>query len=99
MTTKEINIKVIIADRSYRLKVNPRDEEHVRVAAKLIKEKMQELQGMYGAKDKQDYLAMASLLLCVDLLEKESEIKTEDHGLKQKLDVLDELLTEFMQKG
>ena len=44
--SRTINIKVIIADRPYRLKVAPKEEEVVRKAAKLIKQKMKELKQM-----------------------------------------------------
>ena len=96
---RTINIKVIIADRPYRLKVTPKEEEVVRKAAKLIKQKMKELTETYGATDKQDYLAMTALLLCTDLLKIETNLKQEDTDLKEKLDQLDDILTSFLDQG
>ncbi len=93
---KIINVKVIVADRPYRLKIAPEEEEYVRKSAKYIKQKMSELQNAYGAKDKQDYLAMASLLICVDWLKSKNNVQLEDHEIKDKLGRLDQLLNEFL---
>lgn len=96
---REKDIKIIIADRTYRIKVLPEDEERVNLAAKIIKHRMREMQDMYGAKDKYDYLAMAALLICVDLLEKQAENEQEQKGTGNKLAQLDEILSDFIQKG
>jgi len=93
---KIINVKVLVADRPYRLKIAPEEEEHVRKAAKYIKQKIAELQNAYGAKDKQDYLAMASLLICVDWLKSKDNVQLEDHEIKDKLGRLDNILNEFL---
>ncbi len=96
--TSEKDIKVIIADRTYKLKVLPQDENRVVQAAKVIKHRMRELQDAYGAKDKYDYLAMAALLICVELLEKQEHSEQEILDVSNKLSELDEILTDFMTK-
>ena len=99
MSENLLNINLSVAGRPYRLKVTPEDEGKARQAAQLIKDKIQELRGIYGAKDQQDYLAMASLLLCVDLLSKERELTKEDDDFAYKFDQLDQILTDFVNKG
>ncbi len=99
MSSNLLNINLSVAGRPYRLKVTPEDEAKARRAARLIKDKIQELRGIYGAKDQQDYLAMAALLLCVDLLAKEQEISEEDKDFAYKFDQLDQILTDFVNKG
>ncbi|HUX84106.1 MAG TPA: cell division protein ZapA [Chitinophagaceae bacterium] len=55
---KLIPINVVVADRSYRLKVHPHEEEQVRGAVKRINEKILEFKTTYAGKDLQDYIAM-----------------------------------------
>jgi len=56
----------MICDRPYRLKVKPEEEETVRNAARQISEKVRELQEQLTGKDKQDFLAMAALLIAAE---------------------------------
>ncbi len=53
-----IPINIVIGDRNYRIKVAPRDEEHVRKTIKLINEKVLEFKTAFAGKDMQDYIAM-----------------------------------------
>jgi cell division protein ZapA (FtsZ GTPase activity inhibitor) len=55
---KLIPINVLIADRSYRLKIHPEEEQQVRSAVKQVNEKIQEFKTTYAGKDLQDYIAM-----------------------------------------
>lgn len=64
-----LNINVTIYDRPYKLKVRPEEEESVRNAAKKISEKVKELQEQFVGKDKQDFLAMAALLIATEIKE------------------------------
>ena len=91
-----ININVIIADRPYRLKIKPKEEENVRRAAKQINDKIKEFQNTYEAKDKQDYMAMCALLFAVDVLNNENKPAAADDDLSEKLDELDNILTDFL---
>ena len=63
MSKQQLNIRVEVADKLYRLQVNPEEEEFVRIAARHIKQKIYELKGEYASGDKQDYLAMVCLLM------------------------------------
>lgn len=54
-----IAISATIADRSYRIKISPGDEEIVRKTLKLINEKLVEFKTQFAGKDMQDYVAMA----------------------------------------
>jgi cell division protein ZapA len=53
-----IPVNIIIADRNYRLKIEPADEEMVRKSASLINEKISEFKTQFAGKDMQDYIAM-----------------------------------------
>lgn len=56
-----IPINIVIADRSYRIKIAPKDEEVVRQTLKLINDKILEFKTMYAGKDMQDYISMVIL--------------------------------------
>lgn len=56
-----IPINVLIGDRTYRIKIEPSDEEVVRKTLKLINDKIVEFKTMFAGKDMQDYVAMVVL--------------------------------------
>ena len=49
---------VVIGDRSYRIKMQPEDEEVVRHTLKTINDKIIEFKTEFAGKDMQDYIAM-----------------------------------------
>jgi hypothetical protein len=53
-----IPLNLMIADRTYRVKINPKDEEVVRRTAKTINDKLIEFKTAFAGKDMQDYIAM-----------------------------------------
>lgn len=53
-----IAISALIGDRSYRIKIQPNDEEVVRKTLKLINDKIIEFKTQFAGKDMQDYIAM-----------------------------------------
>jgi hypothetical protein len=56
-----IPINVLIGDRTYRVKIYPKDEEIVRKTLKTINDKVLEFKTQFAGKDMQDYLAMVVL--------------------------------------
>lgn len=56
-----IPVNIVVADRNYRLKIEPSDEEMVRKTANTINEKIAEFKTNFAGKDTQDYLAMVLL--------------------------------------
>ncbi|GAA4319783.1 cell division protein ZapA [Compostibacter hankyongensis] len=57
-----IPINVVIADRSYRLKIKAEEEEQVRKTIREVNEKILEFKTAYAGKDIQDYIAMCLIL-------------------------------------
>lgn len=58
MANELIPINIVIADRTYRIKTSPKDEEAVRKTVKIINDKIFEFKSLYAGKDMQDYIAM-----------------------------------------
>ena len=53
-----VPINILIGDRSYRIKINPSDEEAVRKVTTVINNKIIEFKTQFAGKDMQDYIAM-----------------------------------------
>jgi cell division protein ZapA len=51
-------VNIIIGDRTYRLKIEPEDEETLRRSVKLINDKIIEFRGTFAGKDMQDFISM-----------------------------------------
>ena len=58
MTNEFIPLNLVIGDRTYRVRINPKDEEVVRKTVKTINDKLLEFKTQFAGKDMQDYIAM-----------------------------------------
>lgn len=58
---------VVIGDRSYRLKIEPKDEEMVRKTVKTINDKIIEYKTQFAGKDMQDYVAMVLIWFATEM--------------------------------
>jgi cell division protein ZapA len=58
MTSETIPLNLLIADRTYRVRIAPKDEEVVRKTVKTINDKILEFKTQFAGKDLQDYIAM-----------------------------------------
>lgn len=56
-----IPINIVIADRTYRVRVAPNDEEVVRKTLKMINDKIIDFKREFAGKDMQDYISMVIL--------------------------------------
>jgi len=53
-----IPVSIVIGDRSYRIRILPKDEEIVRKTVKTINDKIIEFKTEFAGKDMQDYISM-----------------------------------------
>lgn len=56
-----IPLNLLLGDRTYRVRVEPKDEEVVRKTIKLINDKIIEFKTQFAGKDMQDYIGMVVL--------------------------------------
>jgi cell division protein ZapA len=91
-----IQIKVIIAGRTYPITVDSKEEEEkVKQSAKLIEENIKYLESVYFIKDRQDLLAMHTLQSTMKMLDMEkatlqsTDNKVNASQLEQLKDMLD----------
>ncbi len=91
----KLSIKVNVADRYYPLKIERKDEEEIRRAARLINEKVLQYKQRYAEKDTQDFLAMAALQFVIKLLEFEK--KTDVSPVVDSIKELNQELDAYLQ--
>ncbi len=76
-----IAISALIGDRTYRIKIDPADEEVVRHTLKTINDKILEFKTQFAGKDMQDYIAMVLIWFATEQLQNSSrELENEDIG-------------------
>lgn len=91
---EKLSIKVNVADRYYPLKIDRRDEEKIRRAARMINEKVLQYKQRYTDKDVQDFLAMAALQFVIKVIdnEKNDDISPVFDGVKEIISELNEYI-------
>ncbi len=92
-----IAVNVVIADRTYRLKLKPADEEKVRHTAKLVNEKLLEYKTQFAGKDMQDYIAMVLIWLATDGVN--SDANVEIVNLQKRMTKMEQLLDDAIAEG
>jgi hypothetical protein len=92
-----IPINVIIGDRSYRIRIEPKDEETVRKKVKAINDKVIEFKTLFAGKDMQDYVSMV-VLWYATLRESAIDQPQEDNNSDEKIMQLEVLLDKVLQK-
>lgn len=74
------------------MSIEPGEKEMVQRASKMVNDQLKELKKTYSPEQKSDYLAMASLMLSMEVVKKEQELEaakklSEDlSALESKLD-------------
>ncbi len=86
-----IPVNIIIADRSYRLKIDAEDEEMVRNTVKTINEKIIDYKTNFAGKDMQDYVSMALLWYATEQKKPTTEQSIHDNSIN-KLKKIEQLL-------
>jgi cell division protein ZapA len=91
---EELSIKIRIADREYPMKVKRSDEERVRMAGKLINEKIKSYREQFGIDDKQDLLSMVAFDCLVDKMAAEETHQVIDQTVFEKVSQLNHLVSQ-----
>ena len=92
-----IPINVVIGDRSYRIRIEPKDEETVRKKVKAINDKVIEFKTLFAGKDMQDYVSMV-VLWYATLQESVIDQPREENNSDEKIMQLEVLLDKVLQK-
>lgn len=89
-----IPINVVVGDRTYRIKIEPVNEETVRKTVKIINDKLVEFKTIFAGKDMQDYIAMVVLWYATTAGERANNEGT----LHDKLNGMEAILDKVLQK-
>lgn len=89
----ELSIKLKLGEREYPLKVESDEEQMIRLAGKLVNERIKAYRDKFGLDDKQDLFAMVAFDSMVEKLRSENNQNTLDQEVKKDLEQLDQLLT------
>jgi cell division protein ZapA len=91
---EELSIKIRIAEREYPMKVKREDEERVRMASRLINEKLKSYKDQFGIDDKQDLLAMVAFDSLVEKMTTEETHQVIDQTVLEKVSHLNQLVSQ-----
>jgi cell division protein ZapA len=91
---EDLSIKIRIADRDYPMKVKRDDEERVRMASRLINEKIKSYKEQFGIDDKQDLLAMVAFDSLVEKMTSEESHQLSDQAVFEKVNHLNQLVSQ-----
>ncbi len=92
-----IPISALIGDRTYRIKIDPKDEEVVRNTLKTINDKIIEFKTLFAGKDMQDYIAMVMIWYATEQQAGKSAL-LEKVNLGEKLDSVEKLLVNHLNQ-
>ena len=90
-----IPISAVIGDRSYRIKIQPDDEEVVRKTLKMINDKIIEFRTLFAGKDMQDYIAMVIIWFATEQLAQQAA-GIENEEIEERMLKIESMLDEML---
>ena len=88
-----LSIKIRIGDRDYPMKVDESEEETLRVAGKLLNEKLKSFKEQYHIEDRQDLLAMVAFDSLVQNIKNQGATTSMESQIVDKLSYLNSLIS------
>lgn len=92
----ELSIKLRIGNREYPMRVKTEDEERIRLAGKILNEKMKSYRERFGIEDHQDLLAMVAFDCQVEKMKSEENKVSTDEAAFSQLKQLNQLISESL---
>lgn len=92
----ELSIKIRISDRDYPMRVDASEEERIRIAGKLINEKLKHFREQFGIDDKQDLLSMTVFDAVMDKLKANQSATDNESIIQYKIEHIDRILSEAL---
>ena len=85
-----IPINIVVGDRNYRVRIDARDEEKVRLLIRKINDQLLEFKTKFAGKDMQDYVAMVLLWFVTE--QQDGQLNPDLAQVTERLDALEALL-------
>lgn len=95
---EEITINVVVADRSYPITIERKEEEYIRQAVKDINDKIKDYAKIYAFKDKQDLLAMAALQISTENTGSKNSLGNLNRNIQKEVEGLEVLIDRYLDK-
>jgi len=96
MSEELIPLNIIIGDRSYRIRIYPKDEEAVRKTLKIVNDKIIEFKTQFAGKDMQDYIAMVLIWYATQQTSETNE-KIQEETLVDSLALLERSIDKVLE--
>jgi cell division protein ZapA len=96
MSEELIPLNLLIGDRTYRVRVQPKDEEVVRKTVKTINDKMIEFKTHFAGKDMQDYIAMVLVWFATEQNASISNVVNMDN-VSSRLQTLEKMIDGYIE--
>ena len=96
MEEELIPLNIIIGDRSYRIRIYPKDEEAVRENLKIVNDKIIEFKTQFAGKDMQDYIAMV-LIWYATQQTSETKEKIQEDSLVDSLALIERSIDKVLE--
>jgi hypothetical protein len=87
-----IPTNLVLGDRTYRVRIQPQDEEVVRKTVKRVNDKLIEFKTQFAGKDMQDYIAMVLIWLATEQGTPEAATAVQAEQVAAKLQALENLI-------
>lgn len=97
MNNELIPTNLVIGDRTYRVRIQPKDEEVVRKTMKTINDKIVEFKTAFAGKDMQDYIAMVLVWFATEQNAAASNQIAEDN-VSSRLQTLEKMIDGALEK-
>ena len=94
----ELSIKIKIADREYPMRIDSSEEERLRLAGKMVNEKLKHYRDQFGIDDKQDLLAMVAFDCMVERMKTEAANSSLTNSITTRISYLDGLVSEAIDQ-
>lgn len=85
-----IPINIVVGDRNYRVRIDARDEEKVRLLIKKINDQLLDFKTRFAGKDMQDYVAMVLLWFVTE--QQDGQLDPDMTRLTERMNALEALL-------
>jgi cell division protein ZapA len=89
----ELSIKIKIGDREYPMKVDSAEEERLRIAGRVVNEKMKSYRDHFGIDDKQDLLAMVAFDCLVEKMRSDAANAGITNDIASRISGIDHLIS------
>lgn len=96
---EELSVRIKIGDREYPMKVHPSEEQHIRMAGRLINDKMKSYESNFGIHDKQDLLAMVAFDAVVEKMRAGDKLQEDNSQVAHHIAEINQVLASVLAQS